>query len=144
MGPSFNGRTAEWHSANRGSIPLGSTRKKVMSVKSKARKLAIPLAKIDRVVLPYSGDADAREWHRLLGEFLQKHKSEQRISVEIELSGYDGYVENVQAATIVHKTDKELAVEVKSKEDLLAAQEKKVRDKELAELERLQTKYGKK
>lgn len=149
MGSSFNGRTLEWHSRNRGSIPLGSTRKKVMSVRSRkairsrAKKLSIPTQKVVSVNLPYCGGADAREWYRILGEFFDTYK-DCPASVEIGVDGYDGYPDDVKVSTIVDKNDDELANEVKAKEDLIAAHQKKIEDKERAELERLEAKYRKK
>jgi hypothetical protein len=111
--------------------------------KAKATKLGISLQKIEKLHLPYSGCGDAAEWHSLLGEFLATYK-DAKPRVEIDVDGYDGYPDNVVVSAVVDKTDQELINEIKSKEDLIAAQKKKIEDKERAELERLEAKYRKK
>lgn len=117
-------------------------------LKKEAKKLKIHPNKVVKVDLPYNSGNSAWEWYKKLETFFAEHKTQEGY-VEIELSGYDGYVEKIEVSATLPKTDADLKTDIATMKAAIKAEEdrkKKALDaKEAAdrkEYERLKAKFG--
>lgn len=114
-----------------------------------AKKYKITLTEFASVSLP-ARDYDknsAKEWIKVLQEFLDKHNLEDA-NIEIEISGYDGYLDDIRVGAEVQRSEEaikkgiETKLEIeKSKKEEAKKQAKVRRENELHELARLKKKY---